>query len=115
MTDDIKKNGSKGKRATPRTIIDKFASVEFSLTGQYFRYQYRIRDISPAGLCILVKEDSPILDHIKPGDIMNMNYYPINTKCPSEHLKTEIRHITKDEQGRFKGHYMVGLKILEKK
>jgi hypothetical protein len=28
-------------------------------------------------------------------------------------LDTKIEYITKDEHGRFKGHYLVGLKILK--
>jgi hypothetical protein len=28
-------------------------------------------------------------------------------------LKTEIKHITKDDEGRFRGLYLVGLSILE--
>jgi len=29
-------------------------------------------------------------------------------------LETEVKHISKDSQGRFKGHVMVGLQIIEK-
>ena len=44
---------------------------------------------------------------------MNLRYYPTDSSRPSVLLKTEIKHITRDEQGRFKGVYLVGLSILE--
>jgi len=40
--------------------------------------------------------------------------YPTDSSSPPEYLKTQIKHITKDEQGRFKGHTLVGLLVLEK-
>jgi hypothetical protein len=70
-------------------------------------------DISPKGICVLVKEDSDLLNHLKVGDILDLKYYTTDSSRPIEYLKTEIRHITKDEKGRFKGLYLVGLSILE--
>jgi len=43
-----------------------------------------------------------------------MKYYPLNLEDQPEYIETEIKHITKDEKGRFKGHYLVGLLVLEK-
>ncbi|MBA7714740.1 hypothetical protein ES703_123772 [subsurface metagenome] len=60
-----------------------------------------------------MKEDSDLLNHVKVGDILNLKYYPADSSQPGELLETEIKHITKDEQGRFKGVYLVGLSILE--
>ncbi|MCK4485159.1 MAG: hypothetical protein KAU38_00170 [Desulfobacterales bacterium] len=40
--------------------------------------------------------------------------YPTDSSSPPEYLKTQIKHITKDEQGQFKGHSLVGLLVLEK-
>ena len=60
-----------------------------------------------------MKEDSDLLNHLKVGDILNLKYYTTDSSKPIEFLKTEIKHITKDEQGRFKGVYLVGLAILE--
>jgi hypothetical protein len=42
-----------------------------------------------------------------------MEYYQTDIAYPSEYLKTVIRHITKKRQARLKGHYLVGLDILE--
>ncbi len=38
---------------------------------------------------------------------MNLKYYPLDLSAGSEVLKTEIKHITKDDKSRFVGHYLV--------
>ena len=100
------------RRSEPREIIDKFYSVEFALKGIDFVYQFKIWNISSKGMCVLIKEDSVVLKHLKAGDIVDMKYYSSDSLSATEHLKTEIRHITKDDEGRFKGHFLVGLSIL---
>jgi len=101
------------KRSEPRSIIDRYYSVEFLLIGCSFVYQFKIWNISTKGICVLVKEDSDLLHHVKVGDVLNLRYCPTDSSLPSELLETEIKHITRDEQGRFKGVYLVGLSILE--
>ena len=100
------------KRSEPRDIVDKFYSVEFALKGIDFVYQFKIWNISSKGMCVLIKEDSDVLKHLKAGDIVDMKYYTSDSLAPTEHLQTEIKHITKDEEGRFRGHCLVGLSIL---
>jgi hypothetical protein len=101
------------KRSDPRSIIDTYYSVEFLLSDCSFVYQYKIWNISKKGVCVLVKEDSDLLNHVKVGDVLNLRYRPVDASRPIELLRTEIKHITKDEQERFKGVYLVGLSILE--
>ena len=101
------------KRSEPRNIIDQYHSVEFSLHDCAFTYQFKIWDISSKGICVLVKEDSDLLNYLKVGSVSELKYYTNNALKPIEYLKTKIRHITKDEEGRFKGLYLVGLSIFE--
>ena len=107
-------NKTKERRSERRNIIDQYYSVEFSIRDCPFTYQFKIWDISRKGICVLVKEDSDLLNHLTVGDILSLKYYTTNTSKPIEFLKTEIRHITKDEKGRFKGLFLVGLSIIEK-
>lgn len=107
-------NEFKERRSEPRSIIDQYYSVEFSIRECPFTYQFKIWDISPRGICTLVKEDSDLLNYLKVGDILNLKYYTTDSSKPIEFFKTEIRHITKDDTGRFKGLYLVGLSILGK-
>ncbi len=101
------------KRSEPRSIMDRYYSVEFSLSGSAFVYQFKIWDLSSKGICVLVKEDSDLLNHLNVGDIFNLKYYKNDSSQPIEYLRTEIRHVNKDDKGRFKGLYLVGLSILE--
>jgi len=103
------------KRSESRTIIDQYHSVEFSIRDILYVYQFKIWDICSKGICVIVKEDSDVLKHIKVGDILALKYYKTDSPSQSEFIKTEIRHITKNEQERFKGHYFVGLSILSNK
>ena len=102
------------KRDEARTEVDKYYSVELSIPDVSLRYQFRIWNLSSRGVCIVVKEDSDLLKHLEVDNILNMKYYPTDSSCPKEHLKTQIKHITKDKQGRFRNHVLVGLFILEK-
>lgn len=102
------------RRSKPRSILDQYYSVEFSIRGLFFVYQFKIWDISPKGICVLIREDSDLLNQLKVGDILNLKYYTTDSSKPAEYLKTEIKHITKDDLGRYKGNYLVGLSVVEK-
>lgn len=101
------------RRSEPRSIIDQFYSVEFLLPECKFVYQYKIWNIASSGICVLIREDSDLLSHLKVGDVLRLKYYTDEASKPAKFLRTEIRHITRDESGRFKGVYLVGLSILE--
>ncbi len=101
------------KRSEPRKIEDKYYSVEFSLPDLDFSYQFKIWNMSSKGVCVVVKEDSDLLNHVKVGQILDLKYSTTDASHPVENQKTEIKHISKDEEGRFKGLYLIGLSILE--
>ena len=102
------------RRSESRTELDQYYSVEFSAPGATYAYQFRIWDLSSEGICVVVKNDSDLLKHLEVGDVLNMKYYTTDSSGQTVYLKTQIKHITKDEQGRFKGHTLVGLLILER-
>jgi hypothetical protein len=101
------------RRVESRTIPDQYHSVQFTKQGLDITYQFKIWNISSKGMCILVRQDSPVLKHLKVGDILDMSYYLEDGKRPAEESRTEIIHITKGEPGQFEGHYMVGLSKLK--
>ncbi|OGP59206.1 MAG: hypothetical protein A2V65_12460 [Deltaproteobacteria bacterium RBG_13_49_15] len=103
----------KERRSSPRTLIDRYYSVQFSFSKKTPTYQFKLRDISENGLCILVKEDSTVLDHVKVGEIIEMKFAPSESPARLKMLRTQIRHITKSNEGRYRGHFLVGLLILE--
>lgn len=95
------------KHLTP----DQFYSVEFKVSGLPYLFQFKIWTTLENQMFIMVKESSDILKRIKEGDIFKMKYYNSTSKYPIR-LKTRIDSIIKEKDGRFKNHYLVGLKIL---
>ena len=110
------KNGKKGreKRSEPRKILDQYFSVEFSISRMLPVHQFKVRDVSPSGIGILVNENSAVFAHLKVSDVLKMKYNPTDSSDLPEYLRTEIRHITKIDEGKYKGHYLVGMLILER-
>lgn len=104
----------KDKRSEPRKVVDRFYSVEF-LSKDHFVYQFKLRDLSTSGLCILVNESSAVLKQLQVGDTFEMTFNPPRAEGPPESLKTEIVHITKNTEEPFTGHVLIGLLILERK
>jgi len=102
------------KRKVSRQIVDRYYSVQFSSPGLPSSYQFKLRDISSKGLGLLVREDSEVLNHIKPGDVIEMKYCPADSYDPPDVIKTRIAHITPCKESRFEGHCLVGLYIIEK-
>ena len=100
------------RRSESRKEPEKYYSVEFSIKGLDYIYQFKLRDISEKGMCIVVKENSAVLNYIKVNDKINMRYYSLDSMNESRTLNTEIKHITKYDSGRFKGHFLLGLAIL---
>lgn len=93
--------------------VEQYYSVEISIDRLEVIYQFRIWDIESTTMFILVKENSDILPWLKVGDKVNMKYYSTDLLYPFQYLDTEIQNIIKQDQGRLKGHYLVGLEISE--
>lgn len=88
-----------------------FYSVEFMIEGFPYLFQFKIRNTPQRSMFILVKESSDILSRLKKGDIIKMKYYSSVSNYYME-LETKIQSISLKDQGRFRGHYAIGLKIL---
>ncbi len=96
-----------------RAIDDRYVSVEITVNKSGPTYMFRIRKLPLLGTGILVKEDSGILEYLKAGDQLNMKYNPIVASDLPDYLKTKIKHIKKNGNGRFKGHCWVDLLVVE--
>ena len=98
-----------------KTVVpfDQFYSVEFSVPEDSCLHQFKVWNMTPESICVLVKENSKILGSLKVGDIMNLKYYTTDKHNPIKQLNTEIRYIRKEDNGRLQGHFLIGLAILE--
>ncbi len=94
-----------------RTILDKYYSVQFSLSKMDPAYLFKLRNISDNGLCILVRQDSSAFEQLKVGDVVDMEYNPNEFSGPTKLLKTQIT--SKNCYDRFKGHSLVELSIID--
>lgn len=104
-------------RPSPRSnlsddVSERYYSVEFNIADNNLLYQFRIWNSASLPLFILVKEGSEMLPRLKEGSIFKTKYYTTDSLCPTVSSKTRIKTITRDDNGRFKGHYQVGLDIL---
>jgi hypothetical protein len=100
------------KKADPEILKDLFYSVEFPVNGYKYNYQCKLRKNGFESIFVLVKENSAILNGLTVGNILKMKYYRTDSADPPESFDTEIKYITKNDSGRFKGHYLMGLDIL---
>ena len=100
------------RRVESRTLPNQDHNVQFTKQGLDITYQFKIRNISLKGMCILVRQDSHVMSHLKVGDVLDVKYYSEEGKSPVDQSKTEIIHITRGEPGWFEGHYLVGLSKL---
>ncbi len=101
----------KERRSEPRKRAEQYHSAEFIIEGLEANYQFRIWDTASSSMCVIIKETSEILPLLRVGATLKVKYYSAHSAYPSEALTTVIRHITLDDQGRFRGHYLVGLEI----
>ena len=91
------------KRSEPRALNDSAFTVEFSLAGIAYAFQFKLLDTSPKGLSILVNKKSRLLEKLEVGDVLNMRVYKPSTRraMPHGYLQTETRHITERPNGNF--------------
>jgi hypothetical protein len=99
------------RQPEPAKQAEKYHSVEFLIHGLDAIYQFKLWEIQPSLLGIIVREDSSILPWLKAGERFNGKYYSGGSAYPTA-METQIQDINKIEQGLFKGHYVAGLKIL---
>lgn len=113
MNSYIMGDGCRDNWLDSNSQFEEYYSVEIPLDGLDLLHQFRIWNIKPGTLFVVVKEESEILSRLRVGDTIEMKYYIMNPASPPKYLPTKIKHITKEDQGRFKGHIVIGLDILE--
>jgi hypothetical protein len=77
-------------------------------------HQFKLKDISRNGTCFLVAEESSILRHLHAGMEIEIQFHLADSEAPSEFHRSEIMHITRANQGQFKGYCFVGVRIVSR-
>lgn len=76
-------------------------------------YQLKAKDISATGIGVIVKPDSKFLELIEIGQEMNVELLaPQESRHVQGFYMARIANITALEEGRFKGHKLVGLELI---
>ena len=101
------------RRSSPRSNRLRNHRIEIKLVGEPV-YQFKVRDVSPKGAGILVKDDSAFLTMIEVGRILEVNFISPRGSEPAGYFKAEIKHISRLKKSRYKGHRVIGISILEK-
>jgi hypothetical protein len=100
------------RRSESRRQVGQRYSLEMSIEGRDVRYRFKVWNKATKSIGFLVRKDSDILSRLRVGSTLNMKYYATDLVNHTEYLKTAIRHITEIDQGRLKGHYLVGAEVL---
>lgn len=102
------------RRSEKKKSIDRFYCVEIDLGPPLPIYQFRVRNISGHRACVLVKEGSSILKSLKIGQKLKMNYWSGENLGRTKTWHVQIKHVTKQIHGSFKGHFIVDFSIINK-
>jgi hypothetical protein len=113
MTKDIAAKYHSYRRSEVREPANQFHSVEMKLASLPI-YLFKLKDVSSNSACFMVKKGSAILKNLKVGQILILRYHAADGMKRSEVFKSEIKHITKALENPYKGHYAVGIRLLEK-
>ena len=93
-------------------MVDQYHSVAFTVGGMAPAYVFRLRDVSPTGMGVAVKEGSDLLDKIGTGTVLDVEYCSAQ-RSGRDLFRTEIEHITRHTEGRYSGHFIIGLSVVE--
>ncbi len=98
------------KRSAKRASPTGFHGAEIKLTGIPL-YQFKLKNISDNGASILVKENSAMINHLEVGQSLKIKFHLSSRADLNGYFESKIKHITKIEERRYKGHYLVGVQI----
>ena len=101
------------RRVVKRTPTSSTYTAEIKLSAVPI-HQLKMRDSSLHGACLVVKNDSSIMDYLMVDQTLSIRFHSVERSRPAGIFKIEIRHITEGNPGRFDGHYLVGVKIIER-
>ena len=117
ILDDLKSNSVMvhipEKNEVSNSSEKKYSSVEFCLENLVSIYQFKIWESTDPGINILVNQNSMILKYLEVGNTYDIKCYPFDSPGYPVAMRTKIKHIKKDCNGRIKGHFLVGLAVNE--
>ena len=75
-------------------------------------YQLKLKEISPRGAGIIVMPDSKVLGLISVGQELKLRLLsPLKSEILAGDFAATIEHISELREGRYKGHFVVGVSL----
>jgi hypothetical protein len=100
------------RRLEPRATNVSNHRAEFKLAGVPV-YQLKVRDVSANGVGIIIRADSKFLNMIQIGQELDVKLISFaEATDPSGRYRSRIEHISELQEGRFRGHMVIGISIL---
>ena len=106
-------NAARDINETRIPSVNDFYSVEIKIDDVNCMYQFKLWKMPSEPSFVLVKPESGIMKWIHPGDVLHMTYYGDNLTYQKRKFPTRILNIDRQDEGRFRGHYIVKLGIVE--
>lgn len=102
------------RRRAPRYPALSEHMVEFDIPSALV-YQLKCQDVSQRGVGVIVKPDSKFLTLVQINQQLRVKILSPAGSLPSQGIYLiRIAHITPSIEGRFKGHVVVGLELVQK-
>ncbi len=115
MVQHIKGSNPFEKKYQHLRKIDSHLRAEIKISRDGLGYQFRLREINDNQGCFFISENSSILKILDTGSILDMKYWTADKTRTVKYVTAKINGIAKQSHEPFKGHYKVGLSIMETK
>ena len=94
---------------------DSYFRAEIKISRNDLGYQFKLQEIDEHQGCFFVRDNSAVLGMLNVGAVIDMKYWTAQKTRRVQYVSAQISNITRQNHEPFKGHYKVGLSILQTK
>lgn len=94
---------------------DGHLRAEIKISRNDLGYQFKLQQIDEQQGCFFINENSAVLNILNVGTVLDMKYWTAEKIRLVKYVRAKIKNITRQNHEPFKGHYKVGLSILQMK
>ena len=94
---------------------DGHLRAEIKISRNDLGYQFKLQEIDEHQGCFFISENSAVLNILDVGRVLDMKYWTAERNRLVKYVRAQIKDISQQKQQPFKGHYKVGLSILQMK
>ncbi|MBT8331228.1 MAG: hypothetical protein KJP06_02765 [Deltaproteobacteria bacterium] len=94
---------------------DGHLRAEIKISCNDLGYQFKLQEIDDQQGCFFINANSAVLNILDVGTVLDMKYWTAEKIRLVKYVRAQIKNITRQKHEPFKGHYKVGLSILQMK